>query len=135
VEDFAAVPVGVFAALPVCPEVPLGEEAAVCVLDAEVVAGFGAGFASFVADVELSVAEALDDGGAVDEFVAGVCCAGAVPARRMVAAKTLTAMLGSFRMELVSHCFAVCANGVIREWCVLMADLGKGRARRIRSAR
>ena len=49
VEDFAAVPVGVFAALPVCPEVPLGEEAAVCVLDAEVVAGLGAGFASFVA--------------------------------------------------------------------------------------
>lgn len=131
-EDFAGVPVGVFAAPPVCPEAPLCEEAAVCALDAEVVAGFGAGFA---AAVEPSVVTgAFDDGGTVDEFVAGVCRAAAVPARRKVAAKTLTAMLGSFRMDLVSHCFAVCANGVIREWCVLMADLGKGRARRIRSA-
>ena len=101
-EDFAAVPDGVFAAPAVCPALPLCEEAA---------AGFAAGFAGFAAGVEPSAA-----GGVVDGFVAGVCCAAAVPARKIVAANTLTAMLGSFRMDLVSHCFAACANVVIRNW-------------------
>ena len=96
-EDFAAVPVCVFAAPADCPEVPLCEE----------VAGFVAGLAGFAAGVEPSVAA-----GVVDGFVAGVCCAAAEPAN-MVAANTLTAMLGSFRMDLVSHWFGVGANGVI----------------------
>ena len=72
-------------------------------------AGFG-----FAADVEPSVAAGVVDAGAVvDGSVAGVCCAAAEPAKKMVAANTLAAMLGSFRMELVSHCFLAGANGVI----------------------
>ena len=98
--------------------VPLCDEAALCVFDAEAAAGFAAGLAGFFAgDVEPSVAAgALDVGGVVDGFVAGVCCATAVPAKIMVAANTLTAMLGSFRMDLVSQRFAACANEVIPRW-------------------
>ena len=98
VEDFAAVPVCVFAEPEVCPEPPDCEEAV----------DFAIGFAGFVAGVEPSVA-----GGVVDGFVAGVCCAAAVPAKIMVAANTFIAMLGNFRMDLVSHWFAACANVVI----------------------
>lgn len=79
---------------------------------AEAVAGFEAGFAGFATGVELSGAGALAAGGVVDGFVAGFCCAAAEPAKEMVAANMLTAMLGNFGMELVSHCFAVRANGV-----------------------
>jgi hypothetical protein len=111
VEDFAVVPVCVFAAPEVCPEPPVCEEAA----------DFAAGFAGFAAGVEPSVA-----GGVVDGFVVGVCCAAAVPAKIMVAANTLIAMLGSFRMDLVSHWFGMCANGVIRDWSVVVRELGRG---------
>jgi hypothetical protein len=108
VEDFAAVPVCVF----VVPAV--GVEPEFCVLLAEAAAGFAAGFAGFGAGVELSAAAgALAGGGVVDGFVAGVCCAAAEPAKKMVAANTPTGMLGSFRMDLVSHCFAAGANGVV----------------------
>ena len=101
-EDFAAVPVCVFVA------------PAVCVFEAEAAAGFGAGFAGFAAGAEPSVAAGVvAAGGVVDGFVAGVCWAAAEPAKMIVAANTLTAMLGSFRMDLVSHWFGVCANGVI----------------------
>ena len=98
-----------------------GVELAACVFVAEVAAGFAAGFAGvagfFAGAVELSVAAgALAAGGFVDGFVAGGCCATAVPAKIKVAATTLTAMLGSFRMALVSQRFAACANGVIRDW-------------------
>ena len=113
-EDFAAVPVCVFAVPAACVEL------AFCVLVAEAAAGFAAGFAGvagFAAGFELSVAAAVvDAGGVVDGFVAGVCCAAAEPAKMIAVANTAAAMLGSFRMELVSHCFAAGANGVIREW-------------------
>jgi hypothetical protein len=102
------VPVCVFVVPEVCVEPEF------CVLLAEAAAGFAAGFAGFGAGVELSVAAgALAGGGVVDGSVAGVCCAAAEPAKKMVAANTLAAMLGSFRMELVSHCFLAGANGVI----------------------
>ena len=107
-EDFAAVPVCVF----VVPEVCAEPES--CVLLAEPAAGFAAGFAGFGAGVEVSVAAgALAGVGAVDGFGAGVCCAAAEPAKMMVAANTLAAMLGSFRIGLVSHCFPAGANGAI----------------------
>ena len=107
-EDFAAVPVCVFVEPAVCVELES------CVLLAEPAAGFAAGFAGFGAGVEVSVAAgALAGGGVVDGFVAGVCCAAAEPAKMMVAANTLAAMLGSFRIGLVSHCFPAGANGAI----------------------
>lgn len=111
-EDFAAVPLCVFVAPAVC------EEPGFCVLLAEAAAGFAAGFA---AGVELSVAA-----GVVDGLVAGVCWAAAEPAKMIVAATTLDAMLDSFRMDLVSHWIVGRANAVIRDWSVVILDLGGG---------
>ena len=91
-----------------------------CVFAAEAAAGFAAGFAGvagFAVGAELSVAVgALAAGGVVDGFVAGVCCAAAVPAKMRVVANRLIAMLGSFRMDLVSQRFAACANEVMCDW-------------------
>jgi hypothetical protein len=109
------VPLCVFAAPAVCDDAPFGDEVALCVFVAEVAAGFAAGFAGvagfFAAGVELSVAAgALAGGGVVAGFVAEVCCAAAVPAKMRAVAIRLIAMLGSFRMDLVSQRFAACAN-------------------------
>ena len=109
-------PLCVFAAPEVCAEVPFCGEAALCVLLADVAAGFAAGFAGFAAGVELSgAAGVLAAGGVVDGFVAGACCAAAAPVKMRVAANTLVAMLGSFRMDLVSQRFGVRANAVNRD--------------------
>jgi hypothetical protein len=71
----------------------------------------------------------------VDGFVAGVCCAAAEPAKMKVAANTLTAMLGSFRIDLVSHWFAACANGVVRDWYVVIGGMAGGMVGPIHSSR
>ena len=112
-------PAGVFAAVELCPALAgfaaVCDEVPVCVLLADAAAGFAAGFGGFAAGVELSVAAgALAAGGVVEGFVAGVCCATAVPAKIRVVANRFVAMLGSFRMDLVSQRFAACANEVAR---------------------
>jgi hypothetical protein len=128
------VPLCVFAAPAGCPEVPFCDEVALCDFVAEaapvLAAGF-AGVAGFAAGVEPSVAAgALVAGGVVDGFVAGVCCAAAVPAKIRVVANKLIAMLGSFRMDLVSQRFAGCANGVNRGGCSVNRGLLSDRSRR-----
>ena len=79
-------------------------------------AGFAAGFAvvaGFAAGVEPSgAAGAPAAAGVVDGFVAEDCRAAAVPAKIRVLANTHVAMLGNFRMDLVSQRFGVFANGV-----------------------
>ena len=117
-----------------CDEVPFCDEMALCVFVAEaapvLAAGF-AGVAGFAAGVELSVtAGALAAGGVVDGFVAGVCCAAAVPAKMRVVANRLIAMLGNFRMDLVSQRFAGCANGVARDVTVVIRGLPSERSGR-----
>ena len=106
---------------------PFGDEVAFCVLLADVAAGFAAGFAvvaGFAAGVELSVAAgALAAGGAVEGFVAEDCRAAAVPAKMRVAANTHIAMLGNFRMDLVSQRFGAGANGGNCEVCLVMPRL------------
>lgn len=104
----------------------------VCVLLAEVAAGFAAGFAvvaGFGAGVELSVvAGAPAAGGFVDGFAAEDCRAAAVPAKMRVVANRLVAMLGSFRMDLVSQRFGACANGVNRDGCWVIPGLSADRS-------
>ena len=102
-----------------CDELPFCDDVALCAFVAEAAAVLAAGFAAvagfFAAGVELSVAAgALAGGGVVDGFVAGVCCALAVPAKMRVVVNRLIAMLGSFRMDLVSQRFAARANGATR---------------------
>jgi len=112
-----------------CDEVPFCDAVVLCVFVAEVVPVLAAGFAGvagFAAGVELSVAA----GGVVDGFVAGVCCAAADPAKQRVVANRLIAMLGSFRMDLVSQRFAGCANGVNRGVCSLIRGLPPASSRR-----
>ena len=102
---------------------PFGDEVAFCVLLADVAAGFAV-VAGFAAGVELSVAAgALAAGGAVEGLVAEDCRAGAVPAKMRVAANTQIAMLGNFRMDLVSQRFGACANGGNCEVCSVMPRL------------
>lgn len=117
-----------------CDEVPFCDAVALCVFVAEVVPVLAAGFAGvagFAAGVELSVAAgALAAGGVVDGFVVGVCCAVADPAEKRVVANRLIAMLGSFRMDLVSQRFAGCANGVNRGVCSVIHGLPADRSRR-----
>jgi hypothetical protein len=107
---------------------------ALCVFVAEADAGLAAGFAGvagFAAAVELSVAAgALAAGGVADGFVAGVCCATAVPAKMRVVANRLIAMSGNFRMDLVSQRFAGCANGGKRGVCSVIGGLATDRSRR-----
>ena len=115
----------VFAEVAFCEEVRFCDDVALCAFVAEAAAGFAAGFAGvagfFAAGVEPSVAAgALAGGGVVDGFVAGVCCAAAVPAKMRVVVNRLIAMLGSFRMGLVSQRFGACANGVTRHWRVVI---------------
>jgi hypothetical protein len=128
-----AVP-AVCAEVPFCDDAPFGEAVVLCVFVAEVVPVLAAGFAGvagFAAGVKLSVAAgALAAGGVVDGFVAGVCCAAAVPARMRVVANRLIAMLGSFRMDLVSQRFAGCANGANRGVCSVIHGLSADRSRR-----
>lgn len=103
---------------------PFCEEAAFCVLLADVAAGFAASFAvvaGFAAGVEWSdAAGALAAGGAVEGFVAEDCRPGAVPAKMKVAVSTQIAMLGSFRMDLVSQRFGARANGGNCEICSVL---------------
>lgn len=106
--------------MPLCVELcaALGVFAAACGLVAEVAPLLAAGFADvagFAAGVELSPEGGAFAAGVVDGVVAGVCCAAAVPARMRVAANRLIAMLGSFRMDLVSQSFGACANGRNRD--------------------
>jgi hypothetical protein len=105
-----AVPLCVFAVPEAGAAVPFCDEAAFCVLRADVAAGFAV-VAGFAAGVELSVAaDPVAAGGAVEGFVAEDCRARATPAQRRDAANTHIAMLGSFRMDLVSQRFGACAN-------------------------
>ena len=68
-------------------------------------------------------AGALAAGGAVEGFVAEDCRAAAVPAKMRVAANTHIAMLGNFRMDLVSQRFGAGANGGNCEVCLVMPRL------------
>jgi len=128
------VPLCVFAVPAVCAEVAFCDAVVLWVFVAEVVPVLAAGFAGvagLAAGVELSVAAgALAAGGVVDGFVAGVCCAAADPAKKRVVANRLIAMLGSFRMDLVSQRFAGCANGVNRGVCSVIRGLPADRSRR-----
>lgn len=119
-------PLCVFAVPAVCAEVAFCDAVVLWVFFAEVVPVLAAGFAGLAAGVELSVAA----GGVVDGFVAGVCCAATDPAKKRVVANSLIAMLGSFRMDLVSQRFAGCANGVNRGVCSVIRGLPADRSRR-----
>src|SRR6202451_1877065 len=61
------------------------------------------------------MAGALAAGGAVEEFVAEECRAGAAPAKMRIAANTHIAMSGNFRMVLVWERVGGCASRVVTQ--------------------